>query len=147
MAKYDLLTYLLTHCFAFPKNSFNFTTQKSEITEKLQVQPFNYKVTSKLYSKLLPITKFRFTLFQRLCLAFPKNGFNFVIQKFAIKWKILFPNAQNIRSWPQDIFKTNFLKTFYDFSFKKFSMLFLTYLENGFDFSTQKFAQKWRMSF
>ena len=91
-----LLTYLLTHCFAFPKNSFNFTTQKSEITEKLQVQPFNYKVTSKLYTKLLPITKFRFTLFQRLCLAFPKNGFNFVIQKFAIKWKILFPKAQNI---------------------------------------------------
>ena len=70
-------------------------------TEKRQVQrfrtfAFKHKLPSKLFSKLPPITKFGFTLFQRLCLAFQKIGFNFVTPKLAIKWKMSFPDTQNI---------------------------------------------------
>ena len=38
--------------------------------------------------------------FSKHYLTFPQNSFNFFTQKFEKKWKILFPNAQNICFWP-----------------------------------------------
>ena len=75
---------------------------------------FYLKVASKPFFKELPTTKYWFRKFLTFCLAFPKNGFNFITQKFAKKLKSLFPNAQNIRFRPQGSFKALFENASYE---------------------------------
>ena len=82
--------------------------------QRLRIFVFDLKVTSKLFSEKNSFTKFWFEQFLKLCLSFPENGFNFVNQKIAKKWKMLFWKVRNIRFWPKCIFKSIFLNAFYE---------------------------------
>ena len=75
---------------------------------------FEPKVASKPFSKKLTTSKLWFKEIWTLCVTFPSNGFNFVTQKIAKTWKMLFSNGHNIRFWAQGSFKTIFLDTCYD---------------------------------
>ena len=82
-------------------------------TEKCSIQTlttfvFEPKVTSKPFSKKLPVNEFWFKEIWTLCLTFPEKDFNFVTQKYTKTWKMLFSNAQNIHFWAQSSFKTIF---------------------------------------
>ena len=60
------------------------------------------------------MTNFEFKRSWKLCLTFLENGFNFVTQKLAKNWKMLFLIAQNIRFWAKGSFKTIFCEASYD---------------------------------
>ena len=80
----------------FPRKWFQLPHCKNfQKTEKWPVQTltkstFELKVASKPFAKKIPITKLRLKYFWTLCVTFPQNGFNFVTQKLAKNWKILF---------------------------------------------------------
>ena len=106
-----------TLCLVSPENSSNFVTQK--FAKKWNISCLNpqniyfsaqgnYFSALKQFFKMFPMTNFGFRQFWKLCLAFPKNIFNFVTQKFVEKWKMPFPSAQNIRFLSQASFKTIF---------------------------------------
>ena len=85
------------------------TLQKGEkcYFQALRTFAFDPKVASKKIYKNLQMKKILFKKFLTLQLAFPKNGFDIVTQNFAKAWKMLFPNAQDVRFWPQGSFKRN----------------------------------------
>ena len=75
----------------FPRKQFQLRHSKIGKTEKCNFQRFrtfvfDLKVASKPFSKMLPITNFRF---KRVCFAFPDNCFNFVTQKLAKNGKLI----------------------------------------------------------
>ena len=87
MSKFWFKTFLM-FCLAFPENAFKFVTEKLQETENFPSQilrtfVFDLKVALKPFFKKRPLTNFEFKWFWRLCLAFPKNYFNLVTQKFA----------------------------------------------------------------
>ena len=55
-----------------------------------------------------------FKKFSPVCLTLAENGFNFVTQKLAKNWRILFSNAHKIHFWAQDNFKIIFLEASYE---------------------------------
>ena len=108
-----------TLCLTFPGYGFNFVTQKFPKNWKMPFSNtrnilFEPKVASKPFSKKLTTSKLWFKDIWTLCVTFPSNGFNFVTQKIAKSWKMLFSNAHNIRFWAQGSFKTIFLDACYD---------------------------------
>ena len=105
-------------CLAYhsPKMVWSFSLKSLQKTEKCSFQMpttfvFELKVPSKPFSKKFPRTKFWFKQLWTLCITFPGNAFNFVTQKFAKNWKILFSKAQYIRVTAQFSFNTIFLET------------------------------------
>ena len=84
--------------------------QKTEKCSFQRVRTFIFelKVASRPFSKKVIMAKFWFEYILTLCLSFPENGFNFVNQKSAKNWKMLFSNTQNIRFWAQGSFETIF---------------------------------------
>ena len=61
--------------------------------QMLRTFVFELKVASKPFSEMLNLTNFGF---KTLCLAFTVSGFNFLVQKFAKNWILLFSKAQNL---------------------------------------------------
>ena len=111
MTKFWFKNFLMS-CLTFPESGINFVTRKLQKTEIffqiLRTFVFDLKVASEPFSNKLLMTDFEFKWFWRLSLAFPENVFNFVTQKLAKNWKILFSNTQNIRFWAQSSLKTIF---------------------------------------
>ena len=64
---------------------------------------FDLKIASADFSEVFSTTKFQFGSF---FLVFPKYSSNLVTQKCIILPKIIFSNAQNIRFWLQESFKS-----------------------------------------
>ena len=62
--------------------------------QMLKTFVFDFNVTSKSFSKMLPATRFWFKQFWAFCLMFREDGCNSKIFK---SWKMLFSNAPNIR--------------------------------------------------
>ena len=86
--------------------------------------------------------------FEYFCLTFTENGFNFVIQKFAKIWKVLFSNTQNIRFWAQGFSKTNLCEVSYaQILISKILRLCLAFSGNGLNFVTQKLAKNGKRLF
>ena len=68
----------------------------------------------------------------------PRIGFDFIIHKFARKWKRPFSNAQSIRFKLKVAARTfSKISSISNFRFEQFSKLFLLFPENSVNFSTQ----------
>ena len=127
---------------SFPENGFKYYFQS------FTTFVFQVKVVSKAFSGMFPMTNFAFIKFSTIFLAFPRNGFNFVTQKFAKKWKLSFLKAENI-FFDLKIASKKFSKILpmINFRFKQFSLLCPTFPKNVFKFVTENFAKRWKMLF
>ena len=111
--------------------------------QKLRTFVLNFKVASKPFSKMLPMTNLGFKWFWRLLLTSLENDFNFLTQKLAKNWKMPFQRFGTFvfdlkvasRPFSKNISNTKFL-------FKQFSTFFLTLPVTSFNFFVQKFVKK-----
>ena len=116
------LTFILQ---SFPKFSLLFqktvsilsliNLQKSAKSDFQMLRPFIFdlNVASKPFSKMLPMTNFRFKYFSVLCLSFSENNFNFVTQKNVLYFgKYHFLNLENICFLPQGSYQIHFVRSF-----------------------------------
>ena len=94
------------------------TLQKTEkwSFQTLRTFVLELKVTSKPFSKKLPITKYGFKQFWMLCLTLPENGLDFITQKLAKTEKCYFQTLTIFvfhlkvapKPFPKKVLMTNF---------------------------------------